>query len=105
MRLFIYFKLWVSISESISTRHGYTPLDEARDNDNEATLKVLEAEVARRQQELNIDKDDDDNSDDTSSSSPMEDEQDVDMQLTDGDHWCVSVEFHTSLCFSIVCSE
>jgi hypothetical protein len=27
-------------------RHGYTPLDKARDNDKKATLKVLEAEVA-----------------------------------------------------------
>lgn len=66
-------------------RHGYTPLDEARDNDNEATLKVLEAEVARRQSELDADQDD--RSDDTNSSCPMDDDQDVDMQLTDGDHW------------------
>ncbi|KAG0628855.1 hypothetical protein M758_1G057200 [Ceratodon purpureus] len=68
----------------IKDRHGYTPLDEARDNDNEATLKVLEAEVARRQQELNAG--DDALSDDTSGSSPMDDDQDVDMPLTTGPH-------------------
>lgn len=62
-------------------------MDEARDNDNEATLKVLEAEVARRQHELDADQDD--VSDGTSSSSPMDDDQDVDMQLTEGDHWYV----------------
>jgi len=59
-------------------------LDEARDSDNEATLKVLEAEVVRRQ--LELDADEDEFSDDTSSSSPMEEDQDVDMPLTDGDH-------------------
>jgi hypothetical protein len=67
----------------VRDRHGYTPLDEARENDNAATLKVLEAEVARRRQELEAD--DDDLSDGTSSSTPMDDDQDVDMPLTDGD--------------------
>lgn len=67
----------------MGNRHGYTPLDEARENGNAATLKVLEAEVARRRHELEAD--DDDLSDGTSSSTPMDDDQDVDMPLIDGD--------------------
>lgn len=67
----------------VKDRHGYTPLDEARENDNEATLKVLEAEVARRQHELEAD---DNNSDDNSSSSPLDDVQDMDLQFLEGDH-------------------
>lgn len=67
----------------VKDRHGYTPLDEARENDNEATLKVLEAEVARRQHELEAD---DNNSDDNSSSSPLDDVQDMDLQFLEGPH-------------------
>jgi hypothetical protein len=50
-------------------------------------LKVLEAEVARQQLELHLTEDDDATSDDASSSSPMDELQEVGMQLKDGDHW------------------
>jgi len=48
---------------------------------------VLEAEVARRQ--LELDADQEDVSDGTSSSCPMEDDQDVEMQFSEGDNWYV----------------
>uniref|UniRef100_A0A7I4AG32 DOG1 domain-containing protein n=1 Tax=Physcomitrium patens TaxID=3218 RepID=A0A7I4AG32_PHYPA len=63
-------------------RHGYTPVDEARDTNNNATLRVLEAAVLQRQQELD---DEDDTSDETSSSSPFDNKDDVDMVLTEED--------------------
>ncbi|XP_024370995.1 uncharacterized protein [Physcomitrium patens] len=68
-------------------RHGYTPLDEAQGSDNKATLRVLEAAVALRQQQLD-DEEDYSTSDDNSSSSPLDDAQcDSDMELTEGDQW------------------
>ena len=85
--------LWLLLSNTVLLglcSHGYTPLDEARVNDNEGTLKVLEAEVARQQLELHLTEDDDATSDDASSSSPMDELQEVGMQLKDGDHWWVS---------------
>ena len=69
-------------------------MDEARESDNLATLRVLEAEVARRQLELDADEDED--SDDNGSSSPRgDDAPDVDMLLKDGDYRCVPIRSNT----------
>jgi hypothetical protein len=53
-------------------------VDEARENDNEQSLKILQDEVVRRQQQQDDD-DDNDTTDynDSSSSTPMEGLQDA----------------------------
>lgn len=72
-------------------------MDEAQGSDNKATLRVLEAAVALRQQQLD-DEEDYSTSDDNSSSSPLDDAQcDSDMELTEGDQWWVPNVFHTTL--------
>ncbi|KAH8936398.1 hypothetical protein BDL97_17G082300 [Sphagnum fallax] len=71
-------------------RHGYTPVDEARENDNEQSLKILQDEVVRWQQQQQQDDDDDNDTtdyNDSSSSAPMEGLQDAkqDTLMDDSD--------------------
>jgi hypothetical protein len=64
-------------------------VDEARENDNEQSLKILQDEVVRRQQQQQDDDDDNDTTDynDSSSSAPMEGLQDAkqDTLMDDSD--------------------
>jgi hypothetical protein len=65
-------------------------VDEARENDNEQSLKILQDEVMRRQQQQQQDDDDDNDNTDyngSSSSAPMEGLQDAkqDTLMDDSD--------------------
>ncbi len=65
-------------------------MDEARENDNEQSLKILQDEVMRRQQQQQQDDDDDNDNTDyngSSSSAPMEGLQDAkqDTLMDDSD--------------------
>ncbi|CAM6091404.1 unnamed protein product [Calypogeia fissa] len=53
-------------------RHGFTPVDEARESGSDATLKILEDELARRQDGDNSQESSERESSEESSSTPME---------------------------------